>query len=286
MASFTTVIPGDDHHLALTGLVTVALQLVCFFIAYLLQFDKITDFAGSGNFVLLALLTFFVGGSGWAAGGAALNARAAILTALVVVTRVELALYLLYRVLMRGKDERFDAIRLNFVPFLVFWIFQMVWVWGVCLPVIFVNTEVSRAPLGAADGVGIAMWAIGFVVQIVADVEKNTFRSNPANSGKCCDIGLWKWSRHPNYFGEILRACCAQLACLALHCTPQPPLSSFFYAHHPLRSLPFPSSVVGHLRGCQPSVLCCRQARAGVGHHSVPAAHHAHPAVPQRHPQR
>ena len=203
--SITQVIPGDDHHLAFTGLVTIALQLVCFFIAYLLQFDKITDFAGSANFVLLALLTFFLGGAGYKeGGGAALNPRAAILTGLVLVTRVELAAYLLYRVLARGKDERFDAIRLNFLPFLAFWIFQMLWVWGVCLPVLFVNTEVSRAPLGAADGVGIAMWAIGFAIQVLADVQKNAFRSDPANNGKWCDVGLWGWSRHPNYFGEIL----------------------------------------------------------------------------------
>jgi steroid 5-alpha reductase family enzyme len=216
-STFTTVIPGDDHHLALTGLVTIGLQLVCFFIAYLLQFDKITDFAGSANFVLLALLTFFAGGSGWAQGGSALSARAAILTGLVCLTRVELAAYLLYRVLARGKDERFDAIRLNFLPFLAFWVFQMLWVWGVTLPVIFVNTEVSRAPLGAADAVGIAMWALGFALQVLADVQKNAFRSDEANRGKWCDVGLWKWSRHPNYFGEILRAfCCCPLRRLVL----------------------------------------------------------------------
>jgi steroid 5-alpha reductase family enzyme len=205
MVAYTQVIPGDDHHLLLTALVTITLQLVCFVIAYLAQFDKITDFAGSANFVLLALLTFFLGGSGWAAGGGEVNARAAIATGLVVFTRVELALYLLYRVLKRGKDERFDAIRLNFLPFLGFWIFQMVWVWVVCLPVMFVNTETSRAPLGAADGVGIAMWAVGLTIQIVSDLQKNAFRMDPANNGKWCDAGLWYFSRHPNYFGEILR---------------------------------------------------------------------------------
>ena len=205
-AAFTTVIPGDNHHLALTGLVTIALQLACFVVAYTLQFDKITDFAGSGNFVLVALLTFFLGGAGAMQGGAALSARAAIMTALVCASRVELAAYLLYRVLARGKDERFDAIRLNFVPFLVFWIFQMLWVWGVSLPVIFVNSDTARAPLGAADGAGIAMWVVGFALQIAADVQKNGFRSNPQNAGKWCDVGVWKWSRHPNYFGEILSA--------------------------------------------------------------------------------
>ena len=45
---------------------------------------------------------------------------------------------------------------------------------------------------------------IGFVVQFVADVHKHRFRGDPANKGKLCRGGVWSWSRHPNYFGEIL----------------------------------------------------------------------------------
>ena len=63
------------------------------------------------------------------------------LTALVCVSRAELGGFLLYRVLRRAKDARFDAVRGNVVAFLVFWVFQMVWVWGVSLPVLFVNGE-------------------------------------------------------------------------------------------------------------------------------------------------
>jgi steroid 5-alpha reductase family enzyme len=111
------LIPFDTHQLFLTFLVTCALQLSCFFIAYILSFDKITDLAGSLNFILLALLSLFLGPSPF-------SPRAIAITAIVCVARFELAAYLLYRVLKRGKDARFDAIRGYFWPFLVFWVFR------------------------------------------------------------------------------------------------------------------------------------------------------------------
>lgn len=130
------------------------------------------------------------------------------MVSLVCISRAELALFLLYRVLRRGKDDRFDAVRENFFPFLAFWIFQMVWAFGVSLPVIFVAAE-PDPPSGQALGLGpyewagFTMWAIGFLVQVAADLQKDSFRANPANKGKVCDVGVWRYSRHPNFFGEI-----------------------------------------------------------------------------------
>jgi steroid 5-alpha reductase family enzyme len=77
----------------------------------------VTDFAGSTNFILIALLTFFANG--------AYSARQIAVTVLVCLSRLELASYLLYRVLKRGKDDRFDQVRTSFVAFLTFWIFQV-----------------------------------------------------------------------------------------------------------------------------------------------------------------
>lgn len=196
-----TILPFDDHLYGLTALVTVVLQLVCFAIAFLLQFDNITDLAGSANFILISLLTYFLSYD-----PSNLNPRAITITALSCITRFELAGFLLYRVLRRGGDERFDAIRMNFFPFLGFWVFQMLWAWVVSLPVTFVNSDPGRTPLGAADAVGVAMFGIGFIVQVAADFQKDAFRADPENKGKWCDVGMWKWSRHPNYFGEIFSA--------------------------------------------------------------------------------
>lgn len=82
----------------------------------------------------------------------------------------------------------------------------MVWAWGVSLPVIFVNADPGRTnpAFTVTDAVGCAMWAIGFGVEVVADLQKDAFRADPANKGKWCATGVWAWSRHPNFFGEIL----------------------------------------------------------------------------------
>ena len=197
-----SIFPNDDHYLAITWVVTVALQLTCFAVAWVLQVDKLTDFAGSANFILVALLSYCAGES-YSRGTPALI-RPAIATALLCAARLELAAFLLYRVLRRGKDDRFDSIRTNFVSFLAFWVFQMVWAWGVSLPVIFVNADTAASPFGVRDGVGIALWAIGFLMQVFADLQKDRFRSDPLNAGRWCDAGLWSWSRHPNFCGEIL----------------------------------------------------------------------------------
>lgn len=182
-----------------TLFITISFQLSCFFLAYCLQIDTLTDLAGSLNFILLALLTYFCGGA-----YARSDARGAALTALVCISRGELGAYLLARVIRRGKDARFDAIRLSFAKFLVFWIFQMVWVWGVSLPLIFVNAGDGRnTTLTASDWIGVAIFIAGFTLQVIADFQKDVFRSNDANSNHWCDVGVWKWSRHPNFAGEI-----------------------------------------------------------------------------------
>ena len=50
---------------------------------------------------------------------------------------------------------------------------------------------------------GIAIWSVGFVIEVVADRQKSNFKADPSNEGEFIDTGLWAWSRHPNYFGEI-----------------------------------------------------------------------------------
>jgi steroid 5-alpha reductase family enzyme len=131
--------------------------------------------------------------------------RAVSMTTLLVLTRAELAAYLLYRVLKRGKDARFDEMRGNLIAFGAFWVFQALWAWGVSLPVIYVDTDAAAyAPLDGRDIAGIVIAVVGFIVQVASDLQKDRFRSNRANAGRVCDVGYWAYSRHPNMFGEIM----------------------------------------------------------------------------------
>ena len=125
--------------------------------------------------------------------------------------------FLLFRIIKTGKDDRFDDKRDKFFPFLGFWVFQMIWVWTVSLPVTVLNSpNVTKFPQPhfntGRDIAGIILFAIGFILESVSDIQKYRFRSNPDNKGKVCDVGFFVWTRHPNYFGEILMQFCTYSA--------------------------------------------------------------------------
>ncbi|XP_021909100.1 uncharacterized protein LOC110823105 isoform X1 [Carica papaya] len=186
----------DSHFLAFTAIVTVGYQLLFFIVTALLKFDKVTDFAGSTNFVIIALLTFLIRGT-W-------HFRQIILTLLVVSWGLRLGLFLLMRILKWGEDRRFDEMRSNLWKLAIFWLLQAVWVWTVSLPVTVINAIDRNPSLQAADIIGWIMWSIGWFIETTSDQQKLSFKNSPENRGKFCNIGLWKYSRHPNYFGEIL----------------------------------------------------------------------------------
>lgn len=186
----------DPNYLAITAIVTVLYQFAFFTVAAAFKFDKVTDFAGGTNYVVLALLTAILHGTWYF--------RQIVLTAFVVIWGFRLGIFLLLRIIQWGKDRRFDDKREDLVKFAAFWTLQAVWVWTVSLPVTIVNASNRNPDLQAVDIIGWVLWALGFVVEAVADQQKLTFKNNTANKGKWCDAGLWRWSRHPNYFGEIL----------------------------------------------------------------------------------
>ncbi|KAI8791044.1 hypothetical protein BgiMline_018591 [Biomphalaria glabrata] len=175
------------------------MQLSFFLVACTFKFDKVTDFAGGTNFVVLAVMTFLVSQT--------FQARQIIVTVFIIVWGLRLSGYLLYRIIKIGEDNRFDDKRENCLKFAGFWIFQAIWVFTVSLPVIFVNAEGSAVTtnyITPQDIVGFILFGFGLVIETVADIQKFNFRNNSANKGKWCDTGLWHFSRHPNYFGEIL----------------------------------------------------------------------------------
>ncbi|KAL5726732.1 hypothetical protein ACHQM5_009744 [Ranunculus cassubicifolius] len=186
----------DSHFLAITAIITVGYQFVFFIITVLLKFDKVTDFAGSTNFIVLSIVTLILKGD-W-------HFRQVTLTLLVVIWGLRLGIFLLMRILQWGEDRRFDEMRSNIGKLAVFWIFQAVWVWTVSLPVTFVNASNNHPSVQAVDIIGWIMFVIGFSLEATADQQKLVFKNSTESRGKWCNVGVWKFSRHPNYFGEIL----------------------------------------------------------------------------------
>ncbi|KAL8842529.1 MAG: hypothetical protein Q9170_000483 [Blastenia crenularia] len=197
----TVVHALDDYYLAITLLITIGYQLFFFSIAFSLKFDKLTDFAGGTNFVWLAIITFALSGHH--------HARQIVCSIFIMLWGARLSGFLLFRIIKTGKDDRFDDKRDKFFSFLGFWVFQMIWVWTVSLPVTILNspnvTKFDQPDFGTGrDIAGVILFAIGFILESVSDIQKYQFRSDPANKGKVCDIGFFTWTRHPNYFGEII----------------------------------------------------------------------------------
>ncbi|KAM0255683.1 hypothetical protein ACHAQJ_005527 [Trichoderma viride] len=190
----------DDYYLAITALITVGYQLAFFAVAYTCKFDKLTDFAGGSNFIILAITTISLSHHH--------QARQLVTTLFLIAWAVRLTSFLFFRILKTGKDDRFDEMRQKFFPFLGFWVFQMLWVWTVSLPVTVLNSPaVTRYPqhkFGTGrDIAGVVMYSVGLVIETMSDAQKFRFRSK--HDGQAvCDEGLFAVSRHPNYFGEIL----------------------------------------------------------------------------------
>jgi steroid 5-alpha reductase family enzyme len=74
----------------------------------------------------------------------------------------------------------------------------------VSLPVTVVNGSDHNPNINVADIVGWVLWTIGLVIEAIGDQQKLNLKKNPATKGRWCDVGVWRWSRHPNYFGEVM----------------------------------------------------------------------------------
>lgn len=132
-----------------------------------------------------------------------LDARAWIAAILVAVWAGRLGSFLFRRVKRDGRDGRFDAIKTNPLRFFMTWTLQGLWVLFTAACALAIITAADRKELEWVGSVGIALWAVGFVIEVVADQQKSAFKRDPANEGRFITSGLWSWSRHPNYFGEI-----------------------------------------------------------------------------------
>ncbi len=176
---------------------SLALNGVFFIFAALLRTDVFTDITYSLSFVLLtAGLYLFSQNHG---------AAQIAVSAMVVLWGLRLGGYLFNRILRIKVDHRFDDKRDNPVRFGMFWLLQAVTVWVVMLPVYgILSVPAGVEPPAWALAVSVAGFLAGFLAEAVADAQKYRFKTDEANRGKFMKGGLWAWSRHPNYFGEML----------------------------------------------------------------------------------
>jgi len=178
-------------------LISLAINGVFFLVAALLRTDVFTDITYSLSFLALTALAF--------AAAPARDALRLLTAGAVFLWGLRLGGYLFYRILHIKVDHRFDDKRDSFVKFGSFWLLQPISVWVILMPAFGILSRASSPPLSPAQLVpGAVLFLVGFALETVADAQKFAFKSKPESKGRFMSTGVWKYSRHPNYFGEML----------------------------------------------------------------------------------
>jgi steroid 5-alpha reductase family enzyme len=161
---------------------------------------SIVDSLWSLMFLLIAGFCFF-------ADGGAGSARAGLVLGLVAVWSLRLSGYITLRNHGQPEDYRYQQIRERNQPnfrfkslYLVFWL-QAALAWLIAMPLAV--AVFSDSPLGWLDLAAFALWMIGMTFEVGGDTQLAAFKRDPSNKGKVLDTGLWRYTRHPNYFGEF-----------------------------------------------------------------------------------
>jgi steroid 5-alpha reductase family enzyme len=174
------------------------LNLLVFIPAAMAKTEKYFDLTGSINYLLLMGVALF-------AMGESINLRATCLAVMVCLWALRLGIYLMRRIHAEGKDGRFDEMKQRPIDFIVPWVLQALWVFLTSLAVVvLMATHPENAGIVFTDLLGGAFWLSGFIIEAIADAQKSAFKKGLNNAGTFIQSGLWRWSQHPNYFGEIL----------------------------------------------------------------------------------
>jgi len=172
------------------------IQWISFVPAFIFQTEKFFDLFGSLTYLTAILYTLHVTGS--------TRLSDYIIVGCIAVWAIRLGSFLFLRIHKAGEDRRFRTIKPNFTRFLMTWTLQGMWVSMCLLCVLTALSSYTGVIMNNVFFVGLVIYVLGLVIEIVADQQKTVFRREPKNKDKFITTGLWSLSRHPNYLGEIL----------------------------------------------------------------------------------
>ena len=178
----------------------LAFLLLCFIISMVKKRNDIADVAWGLGFLLVAIFSYYLGG---------LTADLGLLsTTLVTIWSIRLATHIYLRNKNRDEDPRYKVWREQwgkwFYPrsFMQVFLLQGALLLLVISPVVITNTF-RVTSIGWVAVLGFTIWIVGFLFESVGDLQLKRFIKNPNNKGKIMRYGLWRYTRHPNYFGEV-----------------------------------------------------------------------------------
>ena len=130
--------------------------------------------------------------------------RSIISIIFVMIWAIRLGIFLFKRVIKVGEDKRFEHAKKSFSKFLMFFNISALWVFLTIVNVLTMIINNSDSVTDLFFIIGFTIVIIGFIIEVVADMQKRKFRTNISNKGQFISSGLWSISRHPNYFGEMM----------------------------------------------------------------------------------
>jgi steroid 5-alpha reductase family enzyme len=189
-------------NLAVTAVTVAVLMLATFAYAMRTRVHAIMDTVWALGFVIIAAVSFLL------SAGSGVPGRRVLVLALTAVWGLRLSAHIYLRNRGQGEDRRYASLlRRNtgslarFVLRYIYWAQGRV-MWFVSLPVQVAMYE--HASLGLVSWLGVAVWAVGFAFEAAGDLQLRRFKADPANAGRVLDSGLWRYTRHPNYFGDAV----------------------------------------------------------------------------------
>jgi len=179
----------------------LGIQWLAFIPAFKWKTEMFYDLTGSLTFLATMLLSLYDGA--WPP-----HPRQQMASLLIMVWAFRLGYFLFTRILQHGKDSRFDTVKHDALLFLQFWTVQGLWVFLTCLPVLICATKKGENVRNPAwpipsDLVGMLVFLVGMGVEMVADFQKYQWHNDWQHRDEFINAGLWSWSRHPNYAGEM-----------------------------------------------------------------------------------
>jgi len=183
-----------------TILIVFVIQWVLFVPAYLFRTEKFFDLTGSVTYIFAVSFVFYKSNDDLLS----YDIGSLILSIVIVFWALRLGSFLFLRIKKAGEDKRFKEIKTSPSRFFMTWSLQGMWV-SLC-------SACALTALANPNGIqtnllfyfGLFIFLSGFILEIIADTQKSKFRSNTENKNRFISTGLWSFSRHPNYLGEII----------------------------------------------------------------------------------
>jgi steroid 5-alpha reductase family enzyme len=163
---------------------------------------SIVDLFWGLGFVFVSAFYFFINNKGW-------NPRTILLMTLVSVWGLRLSAYLVWRNKGKGEDYRYKEFRRKYgenrywwISFFQVFLLQGVLMWLISAPLLGAQFSGKEKTMGFLDLIGMLFWTVGFLFEAGGDFQLARFKSDPSNKGKVLNKGFWRYTRHPNYFGD------------------------------------------------------------------------------------